>query len=134
MKMESIMNSRIVWHWLTALALLISGTAEASGVGGGGGGDRPAARPLEFVSSGSCEKGPYMYLMEPDPSGNHNVMVRVLYVCADGIYRRNGYVPKYPRCTDGQERMNTERVPRGNHDLEVPVRYVCVSGFWRRRP
>lgn len=107
----------------------------ASGVGAGGGGDRPLGlKGVEMASAAACEHGPYVYLLEEVPGANRPVPRKVLYVCVDGIYRREGKVPRYNRCAEGESRMNAEWVTHGNHEREIKVRYTCIGGRFQRNP
>jgi len=123
-----------------ALFLLVAATAvgqaEASGVGGGGGGDRPiGARAMQLAMASRCEPGQYFYRLEEKASANRPILEKVRYVCVNGVFRRNGFVPKYhPRCVEGENRLITERETYGNHDRDVQVRYTCVGGVLRRNP
>lgn len=125
--------------WMSSIlvlaALLGGANAHSGGSTSEGGGDRPiAARALELASARGCELGPAFYRMEEVPGVNRPILQRVQYVCVDGVYRRNGYVPKYPRCAEGEDRMIAERETFGNHEREVIVRYTCRGGALRRNP
>jgi hypothetical protein len=115
---------------LATFLFIAQGPAKASGVGGGGGGDRP----VTVAYAEACERGPYFYQMEEDDSAPRPVLRSILYICVNGIYRKNGYVPKYPRCTEGESKLLKEWQTYGNHDREVNVRYTCVNGILKRNP
>jgi hypothetical protein len=127
------MINRIVLSLLAAA--LAVGQAQASGVGGGGGGDRPiGARAMQLAMATNCEPGQYFYRLEEKVGANRPILERVRYVCVNGTFRRNGFVPKYRRCIEGEDRMITERETYGNHDRDVQVRYTCVGGMLKRNP
>lgn len=126
-----------IFYIVAVFSLLLLGQrAESGGSTSEGGGDRPiGARAMELAMSQGCELGPVVYRMEEKAGSNRPVLERVQYICVDGVYRRNGYVPKYPsRCIEGENRMIGEREPYGNHDREVKVRYTCRGGVLRRNP
>lgn len=130
------MFNKLIYSFVVLALLLVGSKAESGGSSSEGGGDRPiAARALELARAQGCERGPAFYRMEEIPGANRPVLRKVQYVCVSGIYRRNGYVPKYPpRCTEGEERMIIEQQDHGNHSRSVKVRYTCRSGMLRRTP
>jgi hypothetical protein len=90
---------------------------------------------MQLAMASRCQPGQYFYRLEEKEGANRPILERVQYICVSGVFRRNGYVPKYhPRCTEGEDRMITERQPYGNHDREVRVRYTCVGGMLKRNP
>ena len=129
------MFNKAFFSFLILASLVIVGRASAGGSTAEGGGDRPiGARALELAAARGCELGPAFYRMEEVMGANRPRMERVQYVCVGGVYRRNGFVPKYPRCIEGEDRLITEQETRGNHEREVAVRYTCRGGALRRNP
>lgn len=130
------MCNKLIYSLVVVAALLIGANAQSGGSSSEGGGDRPiSARAMQLAMAQGCEAGSYFYRMEEIVGGNRPRLEKVQYVCVDGRFRRNGFVPKYPaRCSDGEDRMIPERQTWGNHERDVMVRYTCVGGRLKRNP
>lgn len=128
------MCNKLIFSFLILAGLCGSGQGIAGGSSSEGGGDRPA-RFVDLASARGCAMGPYKYIREEIDTAGGTRTQNTLYLCVDGVYRRNGYVPKYPApCEEGATRQIKEWQSYGDHDREVMVDYTCRRGVWRMDP